>query len=282
MTLNWRAVFEEGRRQLLDAGIKDASLDARLLLQHAGSVEHSRLISLWPDPCSSAVVESYLTAIARRIAGEPVSRIIGRREFLGIDLAISPDVLDPRADTELLVETVLAKARGSKIRFCDIGTGSGAIAVSILKHRPEAECVATDISPAALEMAKRNAEYHGVLDRVEFCLGSYLQPLRGRFDILVSNPPYISRESIAQLAIEVRGHDPLLALDGGSDGLDAYRAILAGAGDVLVKGGSIFLEIGFDQAAAVTSLAGGAGFLQIEVLKDIAGHERVLSAAWPG
>ena len=281
MRPSWREVFNAGRGQLMDAGIADAALDARLLLQHAGGVEHHRIISLWPDPCPPAVEAAYSAALARRALGEPVSRIIGRRQFLDMELEISIDVLDPRADTELLVETVIAHAPSAAMRFCDIGTGSGAIAIAILRHFPDAQCVATDKSAKALAIAQRNAERHGVANRMEFCQGSYLEPLGGLFDVIVSNPPYIVRDEIAGLAPEVRNHDPHLALDGGVDGLDAYRAIFMNAGSRLNKGGHVFVETGFDQAAAVTLIARTCGFAGIQVVRDIAGHDRVLWAGWP-
>ncbi|MEZ5871133.1 MAG: peptide chain release factor N(5)-glutamine methyltransferase [Nitratireductor sp.] len=282
MKPSWRSILETALKHLAAAGIDEPRSDARRLLQHAGGVDHARLISLWSTECPSEVAGRFQHFVERRSRGEPVSRIVGRREFFGLDFEVSPDVLDPRADTELLVEMAIRELAGSDtataIRFCDIGTGSGAVAVALLKQLPNATCVAVDVSHQALEVALRNAMRHGVGDRIEFCHGNYLEPLQGSFDLLVSNPPYIASHEIESLSREVREHDPALALDGGKDGLDAYRAILGGARQVLKPDGLILLEIGHDQPQSVSAIAADCGFDNIVVHKDMAGHDRVITA----
>lgn len=262
--------------RLSDAGCDTPKLDARLLLQQVCGLEHAGLISHMREPVSVDRAEQYAGLIDQRINGRPVHRIIGYREFFGHRFQLSSDTLEPRPDTECLVERVLADDHGANPGFVDIGTGSGAIAISLLKAMPDANCVASDISSGALEVAKSNALALGVDGRIEFTKSNYLDSLAGPFDFLVSNPPYISSEEIGKLAGEVQDFDPLIALDGGTDGLDAYREILSSAGTVVKPGGRLYLEIGFDQSEDLQALSKGYGMEFIETVRDLAGQDRVV------
>jgi release factor glutamine methyltransferase len=217
--------------------------------------------------------------IARRARGEPVSRIIGRREFRGLDFIISPAVLDPRPETELLVDRVLADVvdPGAAIRFVDIGTGSGAIAITLLRNLPNASGIAADISRDALEIASLNAVEHGVADRLELLHSDLFSGLGGKFDVVISNPPYIRRDDIPLLEKEVRLNDPLAALDGGPDGLDAYRGILDGALGYLLPHGTLYLELGAGQLDPVSALARRCGWAISGSWKDLSGIDRILA-----
>jgi release factor glutamine methyltransferase len=222
--------------------------------------------------------------ILRRLAGEPLDRIIGRRGFWTLDLAVTPDVLSPRPDTETIVRAALDHVTGARDRICrilDLGTGSGAILLALLAELPHAHGVGVDISAAALSIATANARANGLADRTEWRLGSWADPVTGQFDIVVSNPPYIPSAEIAGLDVEVRDHDPALALDGGADGLDCYRAILPALPGLLAEGGVAVLEIGLGQADAVPALAATAGLAVIEIRPDLGGVPRavVLHAA---
>lgn len=286
------ALIAEARRRLRAAGIDTADIDARLLVEAATGT--GRLDALTaPDrtiPAEDAArLDGWLT---RRSNGEPVGRILGRASFYGLDLALGPDTLEPRPDTEVLVETALAAVRagrlpgiaadGEGLRFLDIGTGTGAIAIALLTKLPAARGLATDLSPGALAVAHDNAVRHGVADRLAFAAGSYFEPVDGRFALIVSNPPYIESAVIEGLDPEVRFHDPLLALDGGPDGLDAYRAIIAGAPGHLLPGGCLAVEIGWDQGEAVSALTATAGFADPVVHRDLGGRDRVVAAFLAG
>lgn len=265
----------EGRRRLADCGT--AALDARLLLQHVLRLDHADLIAGDREPVSADAVQAYRALLARRGAGEPVSRILGVRNFFGRDFVVSPEVLDPRADTETLVEAALPLL--GKSRILDLGAGSGAIIVTLLAERPEAMGVAVDLSPGALAVTAENARRHGVLSRLSLLEGSWFAPVEGRFDVIVSNPPYIPAGDIEGLGRDVRDFDPLLALAGGADGLDAYRALATGAARFLAPGGVVLLEIGAGQATAITALFVAAGWQPAGQFCDLGGHVRVLKFA---
>lgn len=266
-----------GEKRLAASGNREPRLDARLLLQHVAGLEHAALISADCDPASPAVSATYEALLQRRMAGEPVSRIVGWRSFFGLRLMIAPDVLDPRPETELLVETALAivRERNASIRIVDAGTGSGAIAIALLKSLPNAVCTGVDISPAAMAVAQRNAADHGVADRFHALLSNYLDSAIGPFDLIVSNPPYIKTRDIAGLQREVCLHDPVLALDGGTDGLGAYRILFATGGFMLAPGGSLVVEFGAGQAAAICQLANECDWRVCAIASDLAGIERV-------
>lgn len=264
--------------KLGEAGCETPKLDARLLLQHACGVEHAGLISQMRELVSKVDADAFLKLIEKRISGRPVHRIIGFREFYGHTFKLSPDTLEPRSDTECLIERVLADRSvfGPKPRFVDVGTGSGAIAITLLKALPEANAVASDISKGALEAAKLNADALDVTGRIEFVQCSYLDGLTGPFDFLVSNPPYIVSAEIAKLESEVRDWDPSLALDGGVDGLDAYREILKSAKTILKPGGKLYLEIGFDQAPDLQELSASYDLEFDGLSHDLGGQPRVV------
>ena len=220
--------------------------------------------------------------IERRCRFEPVSRILGTREFYGRSFRVTPDVLDPRADTETLIGAALGLAKGKgSLRILDLGTGSGAIAVTLLAELPGATAVASDLSAAALAVAKGNAEVLGVAGRASFVQANWFEGIDGRFDLIVSNPPYIPLGDIAGLAPDVREFDPPRALDGGPDGLEAYRRLASGAGSHLAPKGHIILEIGAGQENAVNELFMGQGFARESRHFDLMGHVRCLVFARP-
>jgi release factor glutamine methyltransferase len=226
-----------------------------------------------------------LAALARRrLTGEPLARLIGSAPFWGRDFALAPATLVPHPDTETLVEAVL-KRFGDDRAFvlADLGVGSGVLLVTLLAERPLAFGLATDLSIEALVTARENAATHGVADRAAFLAASYAEPLaEAAFDLIVSNPPYIARAEIAELDAEVRLHDPRLALDGGADGLDAYRAIALQARRALRPGGRLAVEIGWRQAGDVGTIFAAAGLTEIVVLPDLAGRDRVVTAVSAG
>jgi release factor glutamine methyltransferase len=219
----------------------------------------------------------------RRLAGEPVARILGRKEFWGLPLQLSADTLVPRPDTETVVELALEMLRAAPtpnrpLRIADLGTGSGAILLALLSELPDAFGVGTDISQAALETARANAAHLGLAPRAAFAAGNYAAPLAGLFDLIVSNPPYIRSADVPGLATEVRDHDPLAALDGGADGLDAYRALLPQATGVLRSGGALVVEVGQDQSGDVEALMTAAGLILERPPKaDLAGIRRAVA-----
>ena len=271
------SIVQQAGGLLEDAGVSEAALDARLLLQHVLAVDHAGFISTQKAPIGSQHAEQFQTMLQRRIGGEPVHRIVGRREFLGLSFAISPAVLDPRPETELLVEGILEDYGDcSRLRFADLGTGSGAIAVSLLRHLRQSTCVGFDLSARALDIARNNAEAHGVGDRLELLLSDYLSAAAGQFDFMVSNPPYIRSDEIAGLPMEVRDHDPVLALDGGGDGLAAYRTILKHAARHLKPAGRLYLECGDGQEPDIRSLAGRHDWEWVRSVPDLSGITRVV------
>lgn len=259
-------------------GVAEAAGDARFLLLGLLGLETRDLLIEGDRRVGAAGAAALTAALTRRFAGEPVARILGAWEFWGLPFRLGPDTLVPRPDTEILVEVALAARpeRAAPLRCLDLGTGTGCILTALLSERPRATGVGLDRSEGTLRVARDNAVLNAVDDRARFVAGDWCDALRGRFDLVVSNPPYIARAVIATLAREVRGHDPEAALDGGTDGLDAYRRILDGAGARLAPGGLLVLEIGYDQAAAVTELARDAGYRERGLTRDLAGHDRVL------
>lgn len=270
------------RRRLAAAGIASFALDARLILSAATGLAHEALIAQ-PERPLSADEASLLDELAnRRLAREPLSRILAEREFYGRPFTIGPASLDPRPDTETLVERALgfAKASLQPVEILDLGTGSGAILVTLLAELPDARGTGTDLSLAALEEAEANAIRHGVAERVRFVPADWCEGLEGSFDLIVSNPPYVPSGDIHRLEPEVRDHDPSRALDGGPDGLDAYRAIAAGARRLLAPGGLLAVEIGAGQNNAVSAVFARQGWdpaSTAAICRDLAGHIRVLA-----
>ena len=276
--LAWRQVRDRFRA----AGLDTPELDARLLAQGAFGLDPMALVRKERDAAPDTQLTLLDQFAQRRLAGEPVSRIIGRREFWGLDFELNAATLDPRPETEMLVAEAAAFLElkpGS--RFIDMGTGSGAIAISILTAVPKARGFATDLSQEALDVAARNAERHDVTARLQFRQGAWWSAVGSSemFDVIVSNPPYIATDAILGLAPEVRVFDPKLALDGGWDGLEAYRAIAAQAARRLKPGGIVLLEIGYNQGPLLDKLLGRAGLGRVEILKDLAGLDRVAIAS---
>ncbi len=264
-----------GRARLQAAASPTAMLDARLLLQEVAGLSHEQVVAEPGHRLTPDEQQRYEAALARREAGEPVSRIIGRREFFGRDFRVTPAVLDPRPDTETLVDLVLRMAGElAHLRLLDLGTGSGILAVTLLAELPDAAGVACDVSAEALAVAQANAASHGVGDRLAFHHGSWFEGLDGVFDVIVSNPPYIPSADIAALAVAVKDHDPRAALDGGVDGLDPYRVIAAAARTHLRPGGVVAVEFGAGQAEAVADIFHAAGFARWGEGVDLGGHVR--------
>jgi release factor glutamine methyltransferase len=229
------------------------------------------------DDVGDDVARAFERLVARRVAREPVSRIVGAREFYGRLFRVTADVLDPRPDTEILVEAVLARMpQDAALRMLDLGTGSGAIILSLLAERPMATGVAVDVSPAALAVAAQNAECLGVAARFAAIEGAWFQNVSGVFDVIVSNPPYIEAGDIPRLTQDVRDYDPHLALDGGADGLVCYRAIAQGAAAFLAPGGVLAVEIGAGQARDVEAIFNQNGFFLEKAHEDLGGHLRCL------
>jgi release factor glutamine methyltransferase len=270
-------------RALRERGVEAPQREGRLLVCEALSVDASEAIAGGDASLEGAALDRCEALLERRLSGEPLSRIRGWREFYGRRFRISPDVLDPRADTEALVAVALDMAPPGG-RVLDLGCGSGCILGSLLAERPDLSGVGVDISAAALAIARHNLERLGVDGRARLVEGDFrvlpaAESGRGPagFDIVVSNPPYIASAQIGELEAGVREHDPLIALDGGEDGLDAYRSIIARAGDWLGVSGALILEVGFGQAADVLRLAEAAHLAFVRVESDLSGVERVVA-----
>jgi release factor glutamine methyltransferase len=268
-------LLADAARRLAAAGCETPVLDARLLLQAAAGISREELI-LGPDrPLTPEQRASFDSFIARREQHEPVSRILGEREFYGRPFRVTEATLDPRPDTEMLIDAALAlMPKGA--RLLDLGTGAGVIAATLLAERPDASGVATDLSPEALKVARENAARAGVAARLAFLKGSWFEPVEGSFDIIVSNPPYIPAHEIAELSPDVRNFDPHLALVGGADGLEPYRAIASRAAHYLAAGGHVLVEIGAGQAGDVRAIFAAAGFGGARQHNDLGGHVRCL------
>lgn len=264
--------------RLRAAGIDDAPRDARLILAHAAGIAPDRLTlhlhDALPDPAAAA----FDALIARRAAREPVSHLTGQRLFWGRSFKVSRDVLDPRPETEILIVEAL---KAPFAHVLDLGTGSGAILLTLLAERPAATGVAGDLSPAALAVARANAEALGVQARARFVEGSWFAPVDGIFDLIVSNPPYIAADEMAGLSPEVLLHEPHMALTPGGDGLQPYRDIAAGALAHLAPQGRLMVEIGPSQGAAVAEFFERAGLVDVRIIPDFDGRDRVVAASRP-
>ena len=261
--------------KLRECGISDPIRDARLLLADCLELRTQNLNLLNDSYISEIKISKFRRMVKERCKRKPVSKILGYRSFWGRDFEINENVLDPRGDTETLIELILDCKFENML---ELGTGSGAIAITVLAERPEVTCVATDISEYALKTASTNSKRHGVESRLKLLHSNWFEKISGSFDVIVSNPPYISSEEYAQLSAEVVKYDPKISLTLGGDGLEAYREILSQALEKLSKNGHIFLEIGYTQANAVGHLFREAGFQQIKVHKDLASRDRVISA----
>jgi release factor glutamine methyltransferase len=275
------ALLMEAYASLTEAGIADARLDARLLVEHFSATTQLDAIGRPDMAIDAAAASAIRQAIARRAAGEPVHRILGFREFYGLRLNLSPGTLEPRPDTETLVDAVLPHLRQlaatvGACRILDLGTGTGAIALALLAEVPAATAVGADISADALATANRNAKENGLSGRFQTVQSDWFEKISGSFHVIVANPPYIPSEELKTLQDEVRNFDPARALDGGADGLDAYRMIAAQAKVYLKAAGRLAVEIGHTQREAVRRLFEAAGFRIVEARKDLAGRDRVL------
>ncbi|MBI3435373.1 MAG: peptide chain release factor N(5)-glutamine methyltransferase [Proteobacteria bacterium] len=282
-----RVTVAIARRRLADllraAGCENPQADARLLMGHALGLDHAALVAAAARELPPACVAEIAALAARRGAGEPIARIRGHREFWDMSLAVSADVLLPRPESETVVEEALAllgEARARALRIADIGTGSGALLLALLTELPGARGIGTDCSHGALAIARTNAGATAAGARAAFVACDFGAALGCAFDLVVSNPPYIPSGDIAGLDVDVRAYDPLLALDGGRDGLDAYRAIAADAPRLIAPGGLLVLEIGIGQEARVRALLIAAGLAPAPAARnDLAGRPRAL-AAW--
>lgn len=269
------------RTRFAAAGLPDAAIEARLLLGGLLGLSNTEVFTGGDRVLDEAERRAIAAAIERRLKREPVHRILGHREFFGLDLRLSRDTLEPRPDTEILVEKMLfylrrIVAEKGKARILDLGVGTGAIGLALLKECPQAECLGSDISEDALATAMANAHLNGVAERYGTVRSDWFAGIDEKFDVIVSNPPYIASNVIHELDPEVRDFDPLAALDGGEDGLDAYRAIAADAGSFLALHGVVGVEIGFDQKQSVTALFTQKGFLLAEAAQDYGHNDRVL------
>lgn len=279
-----RALLEEARTNLKQAGITDAAAEARLLAGAAMGLSPLELVTKpdLPVPCHAA--RQIRSMVERRAGGEPAHRILGWREFYGLRLSLSAATLEPRPDTEILVDLVLPAVRRSVehhggCAILDLGTGSGAVALALLAQVPQATAVGVDIAAEALETAGGNAEHNGLGDRFVTLRSDWFENVTGQYHIIVSNPPYIATEVIATLDRDVRDHDPQIALDGGVDGLDAYRRIAARAGGFLCPRGVVAVEIGYDQRQVVAGVFGRHGFGEIASVRDFGGRDRAMMFA---
>lgn len=266
--------------RLREASVESAEADARLLLCRTANIDAASLIALEGDEADARVVSGYEALIARRLSGEPVSRILGEKEFWSLRFALGPETLVPRPETETVVEAALAEIgdRRRALRILDLGTGTGAILAALLSELPNAHGVAADRSEAALRIARENFRNLSLSTRVSYLCGDWAKALGGTFDLIVSNPPYIASKELALLSPEVRDHDPRLALEGGADGLAAYRAIVNELPDRLETGGKAVLELGRGQEAAVAALVRATGKLNVSggARPDLAGIPRAL------
>lgn len=270
-------LLNEGAELLCEAGIDGAQREARILLAHVLKCEAGDLIARGRDLVTACAASRFHAALAVRSTGKPVYRIIGARAFFGRQFSLNDACLEPRPETELLVERVLDDfSKDAGVRFCDVGTGSGVIAVSLLCEISNAFAVATDINGEALQAAQSNAVTHGVAERLMLTQADTLAGVEGLFEFVVSNPPYIPSGDIDELAREVRCHDPRTALDGGADGLENYRKLLEQSALVLRPGGRLYLETGHGQHDAICDMADKLGWGMISRHLDLSGLERIV------
>lgn len=273
MTL--KELYAAGTDILDESGIESPETDAFYLLEHVTGIGRSGYLLNKDKELSAQTEELYMKLISIRADRVPYQYITGEAPFMGFMIKVTPDVLIPRFDTEVLCEEAL-KLTGGGTRVLDMCTGSGCIAVAVKCLSPEAVVTAADISDKALEVARENAEANGA--KIEFIRGDLFEPLEGRvFDLIVSNPPYVTENEYETLSPEVKEHEPVLALTAGSDGLDIYRRLVPEAAKHLVKGGTLIMEMGFSQGGALKAVMERAGFTDIKIIKDLAGLDRVIS-----
>lgn len=264
--------------RLRAAGVADPGRDARILLAHAARIEATRITLIAPESLAADIAERYEQLIALRAVRIPVSHLLGERDFYGRRFKVSAEVLDPRPETEILIEAALAAPYD---RVLDLGTGSGCILITLLGERRNTTGLGTDLSESACLQASANAVLHRVQDRADIQQSDWFDAITGQFDLIVANPPYIALDEIDGLADEVRNHEPRMALTDGGDGLGAYRRIAAGVMAHLAPGGRLVVEIGPTQAAAVMALMAQAGLTGLRVVPDLDDRARVIVAHHP-
>lgn len=299
MSLSVKEILNIGQRRLQDAGVSDAALDSKLLYCFMTGITSGRLFIMYQNILQDGQCDEYFRLIDERASGKPLQYITGTQEFMGLEFDVNESVLIPRQDTETMVEDVISLIKDGALRgeslegtgrrewdILDLCTGSGAIGISLAKLLTgvKVNVTCSDVSKAALEVARKNAGKLGVSKNIKFAEGDMFAPFDGRFkkkkfDLIVSNPPYIESDVIPTLQTEVKDHEPMSALDGGEDGLDFYRIIAGEAGEFLKKRGILFLEIGYDQGNAVRELLTEAGgYSDVRCLKDLAGRDRIIYA----
>lgn len=278
MTVSLNALLSVAVTELQSAGVEDPVRDARILASYAAGVPMARLSLILDQPVSQLVADKFDRAIAQRVARVPVAHITGVRAFYKHEFIVTPDVLDPRADTECLIEAALEQPFKHVL---DLGTGSGCILLSLLAERSQASGVGTDISPEALDVALKNAEALRLHSRCMFLCADWFEGVEGRYDLIVSNPPYVSLTEMEHVSREVR-HEPRGALTDEADGLSMYRKIVPQARDFLDPQGRLIVEIGWQQAKAVSQMFLEAGFGNVSVKQDLAGRDRAVIGKWNG
>ena len=275
--MTYRELFEYGKKQLEDAGIEEAALDARLLLEYICHTDRNALLVHGDSVRSNLEEQFYRMVIEKRAQRIPLQHITGQQECMGLTFKVNEHVLIPRQDTEILVEEAM-RYLSDGMRILDICTGSGCILLSLLKYSNECEGLGVDISDDALAVARENAQNLGL--ETEFRHSDLLEKVEGKFDMIVSNPPYIETAVIDTLMPEVREHEPMLALDGREDGLYFYRRIVEQCTSYMTRGARLFFEIGYDQGEAVKDMMIHKGFCEVEIIKDYAGLDRVVTGCW--
>ena len=284
LAVEWtiRKVLNWTRGYFKDAGITQPRLEAEILLAHALGVERLQLYLSPDQPLTTDERARYRVAVQERKSGTPLQQLIGEVTFFGLRFRVAKDALIPRPETEELLERVLRLApRERDIRCIDLGTGSGVIAVCLARYLARAEVTAVDISEEALDLARENAALNGVSDRITFLRSDWFSEVDGRFDMVVSNPPYVATAEMADLSPEVREHEPHVALDGGRNGLERIQAIIGSVRERVLPGGALLLEIGHGQAERVTALLRDAGMDDVAIESDLAGVERFAVARCP-
>lgn len=277
--MTYKALYQWGCEKLQEAVIEEAVLDARLLLEEACGTDRSYLLVHGDHPVDEQQQDCYVNYIEQRSKHIPLQHIVGYQDFMGLRFKVSPDVLIPRQDTEILVEEVM-RILHDGMHILDMCTGSGCILLSLLRYSNDCVGVGADISEKALAIARENGEALGL--EAEWVCSNLFEKIEGKYEVIVSNPPYIPSGVIPTLTEEVKEHDPMLALDGKEDGLFFYREIIAQAEECLYPGGMLFFEIGHDQAEAVSHYMQDAGYKEVTVFKDLAGLDRVVSGRFGG
>ena len=276
--MTYRECYEQGCRTLQAAGIEEAALDARLLLEAVCGTDRNDLLVHGEQPVSPEAEEKYLNWIRQRAEHIPLQQLTGEQDFMGLTFSVNEHVLIPRQDTEILVEEVLKELHDG-MRVLDMCTGSGCILLSLMHYSNDCEGLGVDLSAEALEVAERNVLKVLTPEKAEhahFLQSNLFEKVEGKFEIIVSNPPYIASAEVEKLMPEVRDHEPRMALDGTEDGLYFYRRIIEEAGKHLVSSGMLFFEIGYDQGQAVSELMRTEGYCEVQVVQDYAGLDRVV------